>query len=119
MRLSRLFDLTGRAAIVTGGSRGLGEEIAEGLAEAGASIMIAARREQWLDAAVARFREQGFRCEGLVCDVTDEKQVEHVVSRTVEALGAIDISSTTPEQPGRRRPRKCRSKNGAWCSTRT
>ncbi len=91
MQLSRLFDLSGRAAIVTGGSRGLGEEIAEGLAEAGASIMVAARRQQWLDAAVGRFREQGFRCEGLVCDVTDEKQVDHVVSRTVEAFGAIDI----------------------------
>lgn len=46
--IKELFDLSGRAAIVTGGSRGLGREMAEGLAEAGASLMLCARREEWL-----------------------------------------------------------------------
>ena len=46
--LKDLFNLSGRVAIVTGGSRGLGEEMAHGLAEAGASLMLCARREQWL-----------------------------------------------------------------------
>jgi NAD(P)-dependent dehydrogenase (short-subunit alcohol dehydrogenase family) len=50
--LNDLFDLTGRVAIVTGGSRGLGEEMAEGLAEAGALLMLCARREQWLTPAL-------------------------------------------------------------------
>ncbi len=50
--LKELFDLRGRVAIVTGGSRGLGQEMAEGLAEAGAALMICARREEWLAPAV-------------------------------------------------------------------
>ena len=64
-------DLSGRVALVTGGSRGLGEEIAEGLAEAGASLMLVARRPQWLEPAVERFRARGFSCEGGECDVAD------------------------------------------------
>jgi NAD(P)-dependent dehydrogenase (short-subunit alcohol dehydrogenase family) len=69
MTVQQLFDLSGKIALVTGGSRGLGREIAEGLAEAGASLMLLARREQWLDPTLADFRQRGFRCEGLICDV--------------------------------------------------
>ena len=58
MRVQELFDLTNRAAIITGGSRGLGAEIAEGLAEAGASIMLCARREQWLAPTLDEFRKR-------------------------------------------------------------
>jgi gluconate 5-dehydrogenase len=60
-----LFSLAGRVAIVTGGSRGLGQEMAEGLAEAGASLMLCARREEWLTPAVETMRGQGFRVEGV------------------------------------------------------
>jgi gluconate 5-dehydrogenase len=86
-----LFDLTGRVAIVTGGSRGLGEEMAEGLAEAGASLMLCARREQWLTPTLEAFRSRGFTVEGMACDVTAPEQVEAVVERTLEAFGKIDI----------------------------
>ena len=86
-----LFDLTGRAAIVTGGSRGLGLEIAEGLAEAGASLMICARREQWLGPALEQLRGRGFLADGLVCDVANEAQVQAVVDETVRAFGKVDI----------------------------
>ena len=89
--VQQLFDLSNRVAIVTGGSRGLGLEMAEGLAEAGASLMLCARREQWLTPAISAMRERGFRVEGSVCDVTDPKQVEAVVSATIETLGRIDI----------------------------
>ena len=54
--VKELFDLTGRAAIVTGGSRGLGKEMAEGLAEAGASLMLCARRDEWLAPTLEEFR---------------------------------------------------------------
>jgi gluconate 5-dehydrogenase len=86
-----LFRLTDRVAIVTGGSRGLGEEMAEGLAEAGASLMICARREQWLTPTLERFRGLGFRIEGMVADVANPADVEAVVDKTMEAYGRVDI----------------------------
>ena len=91
MHVRELFSLDGRAAIVTGGSRGLGLEFAEGLCEAGASVMICARREQWLAPALDELRGRGFRVEGLVCDVTDAEQVDAVVKATVKAFGRLDI----------------------------
>jgi gluconate 5-dehydrogenase len=89
--LKQLFNLTDRIALVTGGSRGLGREIAEGLAEAGASLIILARREPWLGSTLAEFQAKGFRCEGLVCDVSKPEQVQAAVSKTVETFGQIDI----------------------------
>ncbi|MEO8380266.1 MAG: SDR family NAD(P)-dependent oxidoreductase, partial [Acidobacteriota bacterium] len=89
--VQELFDLTGRVAIVTGGSRGLGQEMAEGLAEAGASLMLCARREQWLMPTLEEMRAQGFRVEGHLCDVANPQHVEAVVAATLAAFGRIDI----------------------------
>lgn len=89
--VKELFDLTGRVAIVTGGSRGLGKEMAEGLAEAGAALMLCARREEWLTPTVEEFRGRGFTAEGMLCDVADQRQVERVVTRTVEIFGRLDV----------------------------
>ena len=87
----QLFDLSQRVAVVTGGSRGLGLEIAEGLAEAGASLMLCARREQWLTPALDELRGRGFKAEGRVCDVSNADQVESVVRAAMDAFGRIDI----------------------------
>jgi gluconate 5-dehydrogenase len=86
-----LFDLTGRVAIVTGGSRGLGLEMAEGLAEAGARLMLCARRDEWLAPAVADMRARGFVVEGALCDVANPQQVQDVVDKTMTAFGRVDI----------------------------
>jgi gluconate 5-dehydrogenase len=83
--------LTGRTAIVTGGSRGLGLEMAEGLAEAGAQLMLTARRADWLDPAVEGLRARGFRVEGALGDVANPSDVQTVVDRTVAAYGTVDI----------------------------
>src|SRR5437660_7079265 len=89
--IRELFDLSGRVALVTGGSRGLGREMAEGLAEAGASLLLCARRTEWLNPTVADFRARGFTVEGMACDVARSEQVEAVVERTMTAYGRIDI----------------------------
>jgi NAD(P)-dependent dehydrogenase (short-subunit alcohol dehydrogenase family) len=89
--LRELFDLTGRVAVVTGGSRGLGREMAEGLAEAGCSLMLCARREEWLTPTVTELRSRGFAVEGMVCDVSQAGDVARVVERTVARFGTLDI----------------------------
>ena len=89
--IQELFKLEGRVAIVTGGSRGLGLEIAEGLAEAGARLMLCARREAWLTPTLAELRAAGVTVEGMVCDVSAPPQVQAVVDRTIEVFGKVDI----------------------------
>lgn len=89
--LSSLFDLTGRVAIVTGGSRGLGLEMAAGLAEAGASLMLCARREEWLTPAIADLRGRGFTVDGMTCDVANAADVQAVVDQTIAVYGRLDI----------------------------
>jgi gluconate 5-dehydrogenase len=86
-----LFDLTGKTAIVTGGSRGLGKEMAEGLAEAGANLMLCARREEWLGETVEEFRAKGFNVAGRVCDVSKPEEIQAVVDETISKFGRIDI----------------------------
>ena len=89
--ISELFDLAGRVAIVTGGSRGLGQEMAEGLAEAGASLMLCARRAEWLTPTVDDMRARGFTVEGALCDVANAADVQQVVDQTMARFGRIDI----------------------------
>jgi len=86
-----LFDLTGRVAIVTGGSRGLGLEMATGLAEAGATLMLCARREEWLAPAISELRDRGFTVDGRPCDISRPDDVQAVIDRTLEAYGRLDI----------------------------
>ena len=89
--IQELFTLTDRVAIVTGGSRGLGEEMAEGLAEAGASLMICARRDEWLQPTLEKFRSQGIKVEGVLADVAKPADVQAVVDKTIETYGKVDI----------------------------
>ncbi len=86
-----LFDLTGKTAIVTGGSRGIGKEMAQGLAEAGASLMLCARRAEWLDETVAEFKSGGYDVTGTTCDVSKPDQVQAAVDETVQKFGKVDI----------------------------
>jgi len=90
-RVTELFDLSGKTAIVTGGSRGIGKEMAEGLAEAGASLMLCARRAEWLDETVDEFKAKGFGAAGIVCDVSKPAEVKSVVDETVRQFGKVDI----------------------------
>ncbi|MBC7899179.1 MAG: glucose 1-dehydrogenase [Saprospiraceae bacterium] len=89
--IKELFDLTGKTAIVTGGSRGIGKEMAEALAEAGANLMLCARRAEWLDETVNEFRANNFNVAGKVCDVVNPEEVQAVVDETVRTFGKVDI----------------------------
>lgn len=90
-RVSELFDLSGKTAIVTGGSRGIGKEMAEGLAEAGANLMLCARRVEWLDETGAEFKTKGFNVASSLCDVSKPEDIQAVVAETVKQFGKVDI----------------------------
>lgn len=86
------FDLTGRTALVTGGSKGLGEAMAAGLASAGARVVLASRHEDEAVAAAQRIAADfGVSAIGLAADVTDPRQVDALVAETVSRCGGIDI----------------------------
>jgi NAD(P)-dependent dehydrogenase (short-subunit alcohol dehydrogenase family) len=91
MHIRQLFDLTGQVAIVTGGSRGLGLEIAQGLGEAGAAVMISGRRAEWLEPARAELAAAGVTCRAELADVANPDDAESLVAKTVEQLGQVDI----------------------------
>ena len=85
------FELTDRVAIVTGGSDGIGKGIALGMAEAGAHVVIAARRQDRIDATVAQIKAMGRRSLGVSTDVSDGAQVANLIAATMKEFGRIDI----------------------------
>ncbi|MCL4517546.1 MAG: SDR family oxidoreductase [Firmicutes bacterium] len=91
MDVRRLFDLTGRVAIVTGGSMGLGMQFARALAELGANLALCARKVERCEEAAGELRRLGVKALALRCDVTNPSEVEQMVSRTLEEFGRIDI----------------------------
>ena len=86
-----LFSLRGTVALVTGGSRGLGKEMALALAEAGAAVAITARRAQWLDPTAAEFAARQFDCLAIRCDVTAPDQVSNLAQQVIARYGRIDV----------------------------
>ncbi len=90
-RVADLFNLSGRTALVTGGSRGLGLETAMALSEAGAAVAITGRRLSWLTSAAGAIRSRGFSCRIIESDVSDADQAARAVRNTAEAMGGLDI----------------------------
>ena len=89
--VQELFSLQGRTAIVTGGSRGLGLQIAEALGEQGARVLVAARKQAELDAAVAHLAGRGIDAAGMPVDLADTGAVTPFVDAALARLGRIDI----------------------------
>ena len=85
------FDLKGRVAVVTGGNGGIGFGMGRGLAEAGASVVVAARNREKSGRAVAELRGLGVEAEGIEVDVANEASVEALVKATVARFGRLDI----------------------------
>jgi len=86
-----LFDLKGRVAIVTGGNGGIGLGMAQGLAEAGATVMLAGRNAKKAEAALATLRKTGSKVEFCEADVTKEAACRALIGKTVEIFGRVDI----------------------------
>jgi NAD(P)-dependent dehydrogenase (short-subunit alcohol dehydrogenase family) len=85
------FDFTGEVALITGGSRGLGLEIAQAFGKAGATVVITARRQQWLSEAEQLLKDQGIAVHAMTCDVADVSSVENVVQWTLATCRKIDV----------------------------
>jgi len=86
-----LFDLTGKTAIVTGGGSGIGRQMAQALAEAGAELVLCARNVERCEQAAEEIARVGVRTLALACDVRDQAQVQAVVDRTRAELGGVDV----------------------------
>ena len=86
------FDLTGRAAIVTGGSKGLGQAMAAGLASAGADVLLVSRNLGEAEAAASGIAaDHGHKAVGFEADVTKETEVDAMVAKALEEFGRIDV----------------------------
>ena len=91
MSVRKLFDLTGKAALVTGGSRGLGLQMAEALGEMGARVALTARKPQELEQACAHLKSLGIEAVSIPCDMSDPAAIAPAVEGAIAALGPIDI----------------------------
>lgn len=89
--LSKMFDLTNKTAIITGGGRGLGKQIAMALGEAGANIAIASRNLPLCKEVCEHLQSMGIKAVAFECDITKESDIDHVVQETVAQFGTIDI----------------------------
>ncbi|CAB3809457.1 Gluconate 5-dehydrogenase [Paraburkholderia caffeinitolerans] len=87
----QLFDLKGRTALITGGSRGLGLQIAEALGEQGARVMLSARKASELEEATAHLRSRGIAADWIAADGAREEDIARLADDTLAALGHVDI----------------------------
>ena len=89
--VKQLFDLSGRVAIITGGSIGLGRQMAEALAEMGANLALCARKKERCEETAHEMEKLGVRALALACDVKDQASVQQMVDATVGHFGRVDI----------------------------
>ena len=89
--VQQLFDLTGKTALVTGGSRGLGLQMAHALGEAGAKIMLSSRKAEDLEQAAAELQAAGIDARWIAADCAKEADIAHLADETLQRMGDVDI----------------------------
>lgn len=90
-RIKQQFNVTGKVAIVTGASKGIGESIARGLAEFGAKVVVSSRNQEAVDEVAKSLQADGLEAIGIACHVGDEAQLKNLVTQTVAVYGGVDI----------------------------
>ena len=89
--LAQQFRLDGKVAIVTGSSKGIGLEIAKGLASFGAKVVISSRKQDAVNAVAENLRDEGLDVTGIACHVGEEEQINNLIDKTLQVYGTIDI----------------------------
>ena len=92
MAPSSLFDLSGKVALITGSTRGIGKSIAEELARAGAKVVISSRKAEACDAVRAEFERQGFAVHAQPCNISRHEDLRALVDATIAKWGRVDIA---------------------------
>ena len=90
-KIQQLFDLSGKTALITGGSRGLGLQMAQALGEAGAHVLLSSRKAPELEAAVAQLRSEGITADFIAADAGKDADVARLADEAIAKLGHIDI----------------------------
>jgi NAD(P)-dependent dehydrogenase (short-subunit alcohol dehydrogenase family) len=91
MDIAASFRLDGKVAVVTGASKGIGESIAGALAQQGAKVVLASRKQESVDEVAGRLKAQGFEAAGVSAHMGDMDQVKHLLEKTVALYGGVDI----------------------------
>ena len=89
--MNNMFDLSGKVALVTGASYGIGYAIAKGLATAGAKIVFNDINEELVNKGLENYKADGIDAKGYVCDVTDEAAVTELIAKIENEVGIVDI----------------------------
>jgi NAD(P)-dependent dehydrogenase (short-subunit alcohol dehydrogenase family) len=110
--VKKAFDLTGRSALVTGGSRGLGLQIAEALGEQGARILLSSRKATDLEDAQKHLLGLGIKAEWIAADNTKDEDVIRLADEATKKLGRVDILVNNAGASWGRRPKTIPSKPG-------
>jgi len=90
-RIKQLFDLTGKVAIVTGASKGIGEAIARGLGEFGATVVVSSRKQAAVEAVAEELKKDGINAAAIECNVGHTGQCQNLIAQTAARFGRIDI----------------------------
>jgi NAD(P)-dependent dehydrogenase (short-subunit alcohol dehydrogenase family) len=90
-KIQQLFDLTGKTALITGGSRGLGLQMAHALGEAGAKIMLSSRKASDLEESVAELKAAGIDAQWIAADCAKDEEINRLADETLQRLGTVDI----------------------------
>jgi dehydrogenase/reductase SDR family protein 4 len=90
-RIRQRFDLTGKVALITGASKGIGEAMARGMAEFGATVVVSSRKQEELNAVVDAFKQDGLEAIAIAANVSNPEDLDALIEQTLERCGGIDV----------------------------